>query len=293
MSIEALESAPRTGSGSARLRDWPGIAGAGVREYPRADALVDVNSPSFRWAPTARIAEVGDFGPSPGFWSPRLSLGVATLGGDSRIARRCGSTERARRVLDIAIALAAAIVFLSVILLICIGIKLQDGGPILFVQERIGRNGRPFRCLKFRSMVEDAEARLARVLAAHPERQAEWAAFRKLKDDPRITRFGEFLRRSSLDELPQLYNILKGDMSVVGPRPILANELPLYGRWMRYYISVKPGLTGLWQISGRNDVAFRTRVAFDRIYARTIGVKSYILILFATVPAVLARRGSY
>jgi len=197
-----------------------------------------------------------------------------------------------RRSLDIVLSLGAIVVFAPLILLISLLIKIQDGGPVLFNQERIGRGGRRFRCWKFRSMVQDAEERLAAVLRMNPALRAEWELTHKLKGDPRITRLGSFLRQSSLDELPQLFNILAGDMSVVGPRPIVEAEIEKYGRWFRYYTAVTPGLTGLWQVAGRSDVSYRRRVAMDRLYTRLNSLQSYLVIVLATVPAVLARRGA-
>jgi lipopolysaccharide/colanic/teichoic acid biosynthesis glycosyltransferase len=197
------------------------------------------------------------------------------------------------RVLDVMIALAA-IVFLSpVFLLIAALVKLQDGGAVIFKQTRMGRGGETFTCLKFRSMRADAETYLNNLLAASPELNRQWERDHKLKRDPRITPIGEFLRKTSLDELPQLFNILAGDMSVVGPRPIVEAEIARYGRWYQYYTSVKPGLTGLWQVSGRNDVTYRRRIAMDRAFHRARSVYLYIRIVLATVPAVLQRRGSY
>jgi len=197
-----------------------------------------------------------------------------------------------RRSLDVSIALAAIIALIPLLLLICILIKLQDGGPILFTQERIGKGGARFRCHKFRSMRPDAEAHLALLLSCDPRLRQEWELNHKLRKDPRITALGDFLRRSSLDELPQLFNIVRGNMSIVGPRPIVDSEIDRYGRWFRYYTAVRPGLTGLWQVSGRNDVTYRRRVAMDRLYVRTRSLHSYVRILCATVPAVLLRRGS-
>lgn len=198
-----------------------------------------------------------------------------------------------RRGLDVAFAVTAIIFFLPMLILISISIKIQDGGPILFSQERIGKGGARFRCHKFRSMRPDAEAYLAKLLASQPRLREEWMFNHKLKVDPRITVLGDFLRRSSLDELPQLFNILKGDMSLVGPRPIVEAEAARYGRWFRFYLAVKPGLTGLWQVSGRNDVSYRRRVAMDRLYVQKRSMKRYVWIVLATVPAVLLRRGSY
>jgi exopolysaccharide production protein ExoY len=187
-----------------------------------------------------------------------------------------------------------ALVFLAPMMtLVALAIWLQDGGPVIYSQMRIGRGGVSFKCLKFRSMLVDAEDRLQHLLAQNPDARAEWDRDHKLRDDPRITALGSFLRRSSVDEIPQLINVLRGEMSLVGPRPIVAAEAKRYGRYIHDYCSVNPGITGLWQVSGRNDVSYRRRVALDVTYARS---KSFLLdlkILAATVPAVLLRRGSY
>lgn len=197
------------------------------------------------------------------------------------------------RLLDIIIALSLLIFIAPLMLAISLMIRAQDGGPALFRQSRIGEGGRSFKCLKFRTMVIDAEVRLNALLARDPEARKEWEADHKLRKDPRITALGAFLRKSSLDELPQLFNVLKGEMSLVGPRPIVAAEVTRYGRWFAYYCAVKPGVTGLWQVNGRNDVSYRRRVALDVLYAKTIGVRRYVQIMAATVPAVLMRSGSY
>jgi len=176
---------------------------------------------------------------------------------------------------------------------VAIAIKLQDGGPVLFGHQRHGFQGRTFRCWKFRSMVVNAEARLSALLARDANARAEWAADHKLRLDPRVTGFGHFLRVSSIDELPQLFNVLVGEMSLVGPRPIVASEVERYGRWFGAYAAVRPGITGLWQVNGRNDVSYRQRVAFDVLYARRRSFGLNLRILIATVPAVLTRSGSY
>lgn len=189
---------------------------------------------------------------------------------------------------------AIAVVFLAPIMLAtALVVKFTDRGPIFYSQKRIGRGGVPFNCLKFRSMAVDAEARLQALLAADPDARQEWERCRKLKNDPRVTRIGRFLRASSLDELPQLFNILKGDMGLVGPRPIIADEASYYGIHFRHYCAVRPGLTGLWQVSGRSDVSYRERVVMDVAYVRAKCVTLDLKILLATVPAVLLRRGSY
>jgi lipopolysaccharide/colanic/teichoic acid biosynthesis glycosyltransferase len=187
-----------------------------------------------------------------------------------------------------------ALVFLApVMLAVGLAVFLQDGGPVLFAHRRIGRGGRYFYCLKFRSMASDAEQRLKDLLAADPAAREEWERDHKLRNDPRVTRLGAFLRKSSLDELPQLFNVLRGEMSLVGPRPIVDAEIAKYGRRFASYCAVKPGITGLWQVSGRNDTSYRTRVALDCVYAsrRNLFLDSFIIL--CTVPAVLTRRGSY
>jgi|SRR5579862_4181411 len=197
------------------------------------------------------------------------------------------------RALDVAIALGILIFALPLLIAIAVIVRAQDGGSSVFAHERVGRGGRMFKCLKFRSMVLDSDRRLAELLASDPYARAEWERDHKLKCDPRITRVGAFLRRSSLDELPQLFNVLRGEMSIVGPRPIVTAEISRYGRRFQSYCAVKPGITGLWQVSGRNDVAYRRRVAMDTIYARKKSLVWDIKLLLLTVPAVLFASGSY
>ena len=196
-------------------------------------------------------------------------------------------------LMNVVVALAALLFAFPIMLGVGFAIFLQDGGPVLFAHRRVGRDGRAFRCLKFRTMAVDAEARLGDLLARDPQARAEWEKDHKLRDDPRVTRLGAFLRRSSLDELPQLFNVLRGEMSLVGPRPIVDAEIAKYGRRFRQYCAVKPGITGLWQVSGRNDTTYRTRVALDCLYAERRSLMLDAQVLLATVPAVLMRRGSY
>jgi Undecaprenyl-phosphate galactose phosphotransferase WbaP len=191
------------------------------------------------------------------------------------------------------IAMVALLFLMPLMILVAIAVFAHDGGPIIFAHRRIGKDGRSFPCLKFRSMAVDAERRLGEVLRNDPEARAEWEKDHKLRHDPRVTRLGDFLRRTSLDELPQLFNVLRGEMSLVGPRPIVTAEIAKYGKRFAHYCAVKPGITGLWQISGRNDTSYRARVAMDCIYAKTRSVGLDIAVLFFTVPAVLSRRGSY
>jgi lipopolysaccharide/colanic/teichoic acid biosynthesis glycosyltransferase len=201
---------------------------------------------------------------------------------------------RLKRGLDILGASLLLLLALPMMVLAALAIRLGDGGPILIAQERVGQHGRRFRCLKLRSMVIDAEAVLNRLLQADPEARREWALRRKLRRDPRVTPVGRFLRASSLDELPQLLNVLRGEMSLVGPRPVLASELAEhYGAsGTAHYLAVRPGLTGLWQVSGRSDTSYRQRVQLDIAYVRQISLGLDLLILLRTAWVVLVGRGA-
>lgn len=169
----------------------------------------------------------------------------------------------------------------------------DDGGPVLFGHFRVGRDGRLFKCLKFRSMRLDADRVLIDLLENDPALRAEWLKDQKLRKDPRITRIGEFLRRTSLDELPQLLNVLKGDMRLVGPRPITMSELAKYGASRWHYINVTPGITGLWQVSGRNNTTYEERVALDCAYVAQRSIALDVKILFKTIGVVLRRDGAH
>ncbi len=202
------------------------------------------------------------------------------------------ATSALKRSLDILLA-SIALVFLAPFMLpIAFLIKRHDGGPALFVQERIGLHGEVFRCYKFRSMVVDAQAQLQRLLDSDPAAREEWERDQKLKNDPRITRLGAFLRKTSLDELPQLLNILKGEMSIVGPRPIVRNEIAKYGADFTFYSGVRPGLTGLWQVSGRSNTTYDERVALDVRYVQEWTFLTDVKIIAQTVPAILLSKGA-
>lgn len=168
----------------------------------------------------------------------------------------------------------------------------RDGAPIFFAHYRVGRGGKLFRCLKFRTMYREAEQMLSDLLRDCPEAREEWQRDQKLSNDPRITPVGHFLRRTSLDELPQLFNVLRGEMVLVGPRPITVAELTRYGRVRWHYLSVRPGITGLWQVSGRNDTSYDERVALDRSYVEQRTMWLDLRILFRTVGVVLSRDGA-
>lgn len=197
------------------------------------------------------------------------------------------------RGFDLLVAFVALIFFLPLMIVIAAAVFVTDPGPVFFAQRRIGLHGKEFWCFKFRSMAIDAEQRLVELLAHNPAAKEEWDRDHKLRNDPRITAIGLFLRKSSLDELPQLINVLIGDMSVVGPRPIVDAERKRYGRYLTHYCSVRPGITGLWQVSGRNDVSYRRRVAYDVAYSRSRSLAFDVWILAVTIPSVLFARGSY
>jgi exopolysaccharide production protein ExoY len=202
--------------------------------------------------------------------------------------------RRSKRAFDIAASLVLIMLFGPLLLLIALAVRC-DGGPALFGHRRLGAGteGASFRCWKFRSMVPDSEAVLAHKLATDPEARAEWERDFKLRNDPRVTPLGNFLRKSSLDELPQLFNVLKGEMSLVGPRPIVTAEVERYGQAMEEYRACKPGITGLWQVSGRNDVNYAERVELDRRYAWNWSLKGDVVILFRTLGVVARRSGAY
>ncbi|MEY4771656.1 MAG: hypothetical protein RLZZ346_911 [Cyanobacteriota bacterium] len=209
-----------------------------------------------------------------------------------------GQSKRGRlikRAGDIGFSLLVLALGAPLLLLLAVLVKLSSKGSVFFCQRRIGRGYRGFGCLKFRTMRKDADRVLAQVLASDPELRAEFERDFKLKNDPRITPIGKFLRRSSLDELPQFINVLKGEMSVVGPRPIVWDELERYGRNMDQVLSVRPGLTGLWQVSGRNNLPYETRVKLDLFYARNRSFWLDLGIILRTIGVVLLPmdRGAY
>lgn len=201
-----------------------------------------------------------------------------------------------KRVLDLCLVIVGGLIILPLLLLIALFIKLTSPGPVLYTQERLGLNGKKFRIYKFRSMIINADERLKKILEASPEMCSEYEMYRKLKNDPRITGIGKLLRRTSFDEFPQLLNILKGDMSLVGPRPILEEEVKDYGESFKRNFSVKPGLTGLWQISGRADLDidfYTAHVFFDTYYLQSWSLWLDLWILYRTAGVVLKGKGAY
>jgi lipopolysaccharide/colanic/teichoic acid biosynthesis glycosyltransferase len=194
---------------------------------------------------------------------------------------------RLKRGFDILVALLALTLLAPLFATVALFIKMNDGGPVFYKHTRVGRQGKRFKCLKFRTMAVDAEERLAHILLTNSQAALEWENTQKLRVDPRITKLGLFLRKSSIDELPQLWNVLRGDMSVVGPRPITRAELNRYGKERRYYLLVRPGITGLWQVSGRSSTGYEKRIRYDREYLEEWSWLSEFWILLMTVPAIL------
>ena len=201
------------------------------------------------------------------------------------------ATETVKTVFDTVSTILAIILLLPLLIVIALLIR-REGGPVLFAHPRIGRNGKTFNCLKFRTMVVNAEAVLSAHLETDAEAAREWAHRRKLERDPRLTSIGRFLRQTSLDELPQLLNVARGDMSVVGPRPIVTAELSRYGSQVDHYLAMRPGITGLWQVSGRSNTSYEERVALDVEYVENWSIGLDVKIMLKTVPALIRRDGA-
>jgi Undecaprenyl-phosphate galactose phosphotransferase WbaP len=206
----------------------------------------------------------------------RISLSQTSLDG-----------EFFKRLFDILFSLSVLILFAPVYLLLALSIALSSPGPIFYVQERVGKNRKMFYCLKFRTMVENADDVLLEIIEKSPALRQEFEDNFKLKQDPRITWIGRFLRGTSLDEFPQFWNVLKGDMSVVGPRPLVEEELPRYGRHINKILTIRPGITGLWQVSGRNDIPYPRRVQIDLYYANDKNLWMDMWIVFKTIGVVI------
>ena len=209
----------------------------------------------------------------------------------NNLARR--SNRFIKRVFDLVATIFGGIAISPFLLLLAIMVGVDNKGHIIFAHRRVGQNGKEFNCYKFQSMVPDAQKRLEEYLAKNPEAKKEWEESFKLTNDPRVTKLGAFLRKTSLDELPQLWNVIMGDMSLVGPRPIVQKEVPKYGPYIREYYMVPPGITGMWQVSGRSDTTYDERVAMDTWYVRNWSVWIDLVFLFKTVKAVVAGKGAY
>jgi len=198
-----------------------------------------------------------------------------------------------KRLMDLVIVIFGGILILPFLLILALLVKLGSPGPVLYGHKRLGANGKYFTAYKFRSMVVDAQERLQKLFESHPEIKKEWEENHKIQNDPRVTTIGKFLRRTSMDEFPQLINILKGEMSLVGPRPIVDEEVSKYGEDFNRIFSVRPGLTGMWQVSGRSGTDYATRILYDTYYLQSWSVWLDIWILFMTFGAVIRGKGAY
>lgn len=195
--------------------------------------------------------------------------------------------------LDLTVAILALVFVGPLLLMIAASVWLSGSGPVFYRHTRVGAGGRRFECLKFRTMRADGDKVLMELFARDAAALDEWLKTRKLRQDPRVSRIGWFLRKTSLDELPQLFNVLAGDMSIVGPRPIVEAEMLFYRQYIRHYFAVRPGITGLWQVSGRNHTSYRRRVACDVAYVRSKSLRRDLAIIAMTIPTVLFARGAY
>ena len=196
-------------------------------------------------------------------------------------------------VFDWGLTLVGTICISPIFALISIWVYLDSPGPVIFKHRRVGKDGKEFDCYKFRSMCVDADRKLKELLENNPDARKEWEKDFKLKEDPRITKSGAFLRKTSLDELPQIFNVLKGEMSLVGPRPIIQEEVPRYGKYISDYYMVRPGITGMWQTSGRSDIEYDERVQMDTWYVRNWNIWFDIVLLWRTFSVVLNKKGAY
>lgn len=199
----------------------------------------------------------------------------------------------AKLVFDYLLTIVGTILISPILIAIAVWIYKDSPGPVIFKHIRVGKNGQAFPCYKFRTMCVDAQEKLAELLANNSAAKEEWERDFKLKDDPRITKSGAFLRKTSLDELPQIFNVLRGEMSLVGPRPVIKEELERYGEYLGDYLMVKPGITGMWQVSGRSDTTYEERVQMDSWYVRNWSVWLDIMLLWRTVKSVVCRKGAY
>ena len=255
----------------------------------RLEKLVSKIQPLVRdilFVPDLMMLPLGHVGVEPFYTEKVFMLSIR-----NNLARR--RNRLAKRVFDLVATIGGGLLILPVLLVLAILVGIDNKGHIIFAHRRVGRNGKPFPCYKFQSMVPDAQERLEEYLAKNPEARKEWEESFKLTNDPRVTKLGAFLRKTSLDELPQLWNVLMGDMSLVGPRPIVTKEIERYGDYIREYYMVPPGITGMWQVNGRSDTTYEERVAMDTWYVRNWSVWIDLVYLFKTVKTVFTGKGAY
>jgi Undecaprenyl-phosphate galactose phosphotransferase WbaP len=266
----------------------PTYAVFAMPDVPHSELMSMVERYGVNFSHVLVVPELTDFA---SLWVQPKSLG-GMLGLELRQQAR-GDQPIAKRLLDLGLCLLGCPFILPLCAFIAALIRMDSSGAVLYGQKRIGHRGKIFTAWKFRSMVSNADGILDRYLSGSPALRAEWERDHKLKNDPRVTRIGRFLRKTSLDELPQLFNVLTGDMSLVGPRPIVHQEIERYGASFELYTRVKGGLTGLWQVSGRNDTTYGQRVQLDTFYVRNWSVWLDLCILFRTIAVVLFRHGAY
>jgi len=221
-------------------------------------------------------------------------VAAAPLGGAGKRIGLNAAEFALKRIFDLLSVVVILTLFGWLMIIIAVMVRMSGGKKVLYGHTRVGRGGRPFKCLKFRSMVSNSDEVLRNLLETDPDARAQWERDFKLKDDPRITRIGRFIRKTSLDELPQLWNVVKGEMSIVGPRPVVQAEFEqYYGGAREHYLSVPPGLTGLWQVSGRNDLDYAQRVELDKAYVEKSNVFYDFVIVMRTVKVMVVKRGAY
>ena len=251
------------------------------------DADIDLFARYFRY--TINIPKTKDFS--------NISTNVREFGGILGLSSTHNLTKNLaliiKRFMDLFLLLISSPITLPLVAIVSILIKVSNPGPIFYGHTRIGKNGRIFKCWKFRSMVVDADKQLEKILAENPQMRAEWEKDRKFTDDPRVTKIGKILRKTSIDEIPQFFNVLLGEMSFIGPRPVTKPELNKYGSKADFILSVQPGLSGMWQISGRSDTGYEERITLDSYYIQNWSVWLDIWIIIKTVYVVLKGKGAY
>jgi len=255
----------------------------------RLESLVAKIQPLVRdilFVPDLMMLPLGHVGVEPFYTEKVFMLSIR-----NNLARR--RNRLAKRIFDLIATVSGGLLILPILLVLAILVGVDNKGRVIFAHRRVGQNGKLFPCYKFQSMVPDAQERLEEYLTKNPEARKEWEESFKLTNDPRVTKLGAFLRKTSLDELPQLWNVLMGDMSLVGPRPIVTKEVERYGDYIREYYMVPPGITGMWQVNGRSDTTYEERVAMDTWYVRNWSVWIDLVYLFKTVKTVFTGKGAY
>lgn len=264
------------------------IAAPGMSREKLADLIFQIQpfAKDITFVPDLRGIPVGDME-----LDTLLNEKIAMLRVRNNLAQ--DYNRQLKRCLDVVLTVVGLLLSWPLFLILAVLIYRDSPGPVFFAHRRIGCKGKEFECYKFRTMVTDAEEKLRQYLQVNPAAQKEWEQDFKLKEDPRITRLGAFLRRTSLDELPQLFNVLRGEMSLVGPRPIVQKEVVRYEKYIQDYFLVRPGLTGYWQVNGRNDVEYHERIQMDSWYVRNWTLWLDLVLLLKTIKVVLARKGAY